>query len=238
MMAYRRYPMKGIANFRDLGGYFCKGGVTKWGVFFRSTSLHKAMKEDMAIMGQIGISRILDLRYPQEREEMSDAPLKGADWLGISLLGKIPVEEFNINHKEEDTRTLINMYRQIIASSRTEIKNSVKALINSRGPALFHCAAGKDRTGIVAMLLLGAVGVSKEDIIADYEMSHHYICSFTSDISGSHGSNMHKLLDEIVEQWGSVSGFLLECGISREDLSRLNEKFVMPCGVAGIEGNV
>ncbi len=233
MMACRRYPMKGIANFRDLGGYFCKGGVTKWGVFFRSTSLHKAVKEDLAIMEQVGISRILDLRYPQERKEMPDVPVKGAEWLGISLLGTIPVEKLQVNDKEEDTRTLINMYRQIIASSRTEIRDSVKAMIDAKGPALFHCAAGKDRTGILAMLLLGAVGVSQEDIIADYEISHHYIRSFTSDISGSHGSNMYKLLNEISEQWGSVAGFLMECGISMDELSLLIEKFVMPCDFNG-----
>ncbi|ADL03215.1 tyrosine-protein phosphatase [Lacrimispora saccharolytica] len=233
MMACRRYPMKGIANFRDLGGYFCKGGVTKWGVFFRSTSLHKAVKEDLAIMEQVGISRILDLRYPQERKEMPDVPVKGAEWLGISLLGTIPVEKLQVNDKEEDTRTLINMYRQIIASSRTEIRDSVKAMIDAKGPALFHCAAGKDRTGILAMLLLGAVGVSQEDIIADYEISHHYIRSFTSDISGSHGSNMYKLLNEISEQWGSVAGFLMECGISMDELSLLIEKFVMPCEFNG-----
>ena len=233
MMACRRYPMKGIANFRDLGGYFCKVGVTKWGVFFRSTSLHKAVKEDLAIMEQVGISRILDLRYPQERKEMPDVPVKGAEWLGISLLGTIPVEKLQVNDKEEDTRTLINMYRQIIASSRTEIRDSVKAMIDAKGPALFHCAAGKDRTGILAMLLLGAVGVSQEDIIADYEISHHYIRSFTSDISGSHGSNMYKLLNEISEQWGSVAGFLMECGISMDELSLLIEKFVMPCEFNG-----
>ena len=125
------------------------------------------------------------------------------------------------------------MYRQIIASSRTEIRDSVKAMIDAKGPALFHCAAGKDRTGILAMLLLGAVGVSQEDIIADYEISHHYIRSFTSDISGSHGSNMYKLLNEISEQWGSVAGFLMECGISMDELSLLIEKFVMPCEFNG-----
>ncbi len=229
MMTYRRYPMKGIANFRDLGGYACNGGMTKWGVFFRSTSLHKAVEEDVAIMERVGISRILDLRYPGEREEKPDVPVKGADWMGISLLGTIPVEDLDVNDEEEDTKTLINMYRQIIASSRAEIKDSVQAMIQAEGPALFHCAAGKDRTGILAMLLLGAVGVSREDIIADYEMSHHYIRSFTEDISGSHGSNMQKLLDEIVEEWGSVTGFLQECGISQKELSRLNEKFVIPC---------
>lgn len=232
MMTYRRYPMKGIANFRDLGGYACNGGMTKWGVFFRSTSLHKAVEEDVAIMKRVGISRILDLRYPGEREEKPDVPVKGAEWMGISLLGTIPVEDLDVNDEEEDTKTLINMYRQIIASSRAEIKDSVQAMIQAEGPALFHCAAGKDRTGILAMLLLGAVGVSREDIIADYEMSHHYIRSFTEDISGSHGSNMQKLFDEIVEEWGSVTGFLQECGISQKELSRLNEKFVIPCDLA------
>ena len=236
MMTYRRYPMKGVANFRDLGGYPCNGGMTKWGVFFRSTSLHKAVKEDVAIMEQIGISRILDLRYPQERKEMPDVIVKGADWVGISLLGTIPVEKLQVNDKEEDTRTLVRMYRQIITSSRTEIKDSVQAMIQAEGPALFHCAAGKDRTGILAMLLLGAVGVSKEDIIADYEMSHNYIRAFTTDISGSHGSNMQKLFDEIVEGWGSVTGFLLECGISPGELSCLNQKFVAPCDFAGMNG--
>ncbi len=230
-MTYRRYPMKGIANFRDLGGYSCNGGMTKWGVFFRSTSLHKAVEEDVEVMERVGISRILDLRYPGEREEKPDVPVKGADWMGISLLGTIPVEDLDVNDEEEDTKTLINMYRQIIASSRAEIKDSVQAMIQAEGPALFHCAAGKDRTGILAMLLLGAVGVGREDIIADYEMSHHYIRSFTEDISGSHGSNMQKLLDEIVEEWGSVTGFLQECGISQKELSRLNEKFVIPCDI-------
>lgn len=232
MMNYRRYPMKGIANFRDLGGYSCNGGMTKWGVFFRSTSLHKAVEEDVAIMERVGISRILDLRYPGERKEKPDMLVKGAEWMGISLLGTIPVEDLNVNDEEEDTKTLINMYRQIIASSRAEIKDSVQAMIQAEGPALFHCAAGKDRTGILAMLLLGAVGVSREDIIADYEMSHHYIRSFTEDISGSHGSNMQKLFDEIVEEWGSVTGFLQECGISQKELSRLNKKFVIPCDFA------
>ncbi|MFT4106773.1 MAG: tyrosine-protein phosphatase [Lacrimispora sp.] len=233
MMTYRRYPMKGVANFRDLGGYSCNGGMTKWGVFFRSTSLYKAVDEDVAIMERAGISRILDLRYPGEREEKPDVPVKGADWMGISLLGTIPVEDLDVNDEEEDTKTLINMYRQIIGSSRAEIRDSVQAMIQAEGPALFHCAAGKDRTGILAMLLLGAVGVSREDIIADYEMSHHYIRSFTEDISGSHGSNMQKLFDEIVEEWGSVTGFLRECGISEKELSRLNEKFVIPCDFFG-----
>lgn len=233
MVACRHYPMKGISNFRDLGGYACKDGITKWGVFFRSTSLHKALKEDMEILEYLGISQVLDLRYPHEREKMPDLPVKGADWMGISLMGPIAAEQLRVNDTVEDTRTLIRMYRQIINHARTEIRDAVRAMIEAEGPALFHCAAGKDRTGIIAMLLLCAVGVSREDIIADYEMSHHYIRTFTTDISGSHGSNMQRLLDEIVKKWGSAAGFLLECGISSKEILRLKEKFVTPYDLTG-----
>lgn len=228
MVICRHYPMKGISNFRDLGGYACKDGITGWGVFFRSTSLHKAVKEDIQLLENIGLSRILDLRYPDEREKMPDLMVKGADWLGISLMGPVAVEKIRVNDQVEDTRTLIRMYRQIIKNAQGEIQDSVRAMIEADGPALFHCAAGKDRTGMIAMLLLGAVGVSREDIIADYEMSHHYIRTFTQDISGSHGSNMQKIYDEIVLKWGSIGEFLLDCGITQEELLRLNKKFVIP----------
>ena len=193
MTGCRRYPMKGIANFRDLGGYVCDGGITRWGVFYRSTSLHKAEPEDIEKMESLGISRILDLRYPHEQEAMADCRVEGALWKGVSLMGE-----------------------------------AVRFLIGSKGPGLFHCAAGKDRTGIIAMLLLGAVGVSKEDIISDYEMSHNYVRQFTTDISGSHGSNMDKLMGDIEKGFGTAAGFLNACGISEEELTHLKEKFVEP----------
>lgn len=228
MIACRHYPMKGAANFRDLGGYACEGGFTAWGVFFRSTSLHKAQPEDVRLLERLGVTGILDLRYPNEQKDMPDPPVKGALWKGVSLMGPVPVEEIRVNDTVEDTKTLIRMYRQIINRSQPQIRDAVRFVIHSEGPAVFHCAAGKDRTGILSMLLLGAVGVDGEDIIADYEMSHHYIRNFTTDISGSHGSNMRKLWQEITSKWGSAGAFLKHCGISQEELDLLKEKFVVP----------
>ncbi|MBT9779018.1 protein-tyrosine-phosphatase [Clostridium sp. MCC353] len=228
MTGCRRYPMKGVANFRDLGGYVCEGGITRWGVFYRSTSLYKAEPEDIRMMEGLGISRILDLRYPHEQEAMADCQVNGALWKGVSLMGPVSADQIRVNDHVVDTRTLIRMYRQMIRFSRPQIGEAVRFLIGSEGPGLFHCAAGKDRTGIIAMLLLGAVGVSKEDIISDYEMSHNYVTQFTTDISGSHGSNMEKLMEDIKKESGTIAGFLKVCGVSEEEMAHLKEKFVEP----------
>lgn len=228
MTGCRRYPMKGIANFRDLGGYVCDGGITRWGVFYRSTSLHKAEPEDIEKMESLGISRILDLRYPHEQEAMADRRVEGALWKGVSLMGPVSADQIRVNDRVANTRTLIRMYRQMIRFSKPQIGEAVRFLIGSKGPGLFHCAAGKDRTGIIAMLLLGAVGVSKEDIISDYEMSHNYVRQFTTDISGSYGSNMEKLMGDIEKDFGTPAGYLNACGISEEELTHLKEKFVEP----------
>lgn len=226
MLACRRYSMKGIANFRDLGGYVCQGGITRWGVFFRSTSLHKAEPEDIWKLEQMGICSILDLRYPDEQRQMPDREVKGAVWHGVSLMGAIPVEEIHVNDTVADTRTLIRMYRQMIHHSRDRIAEAVRLMTEAEGPALFHCAAGKDRTGILAMLLLGAVGVSEEDIISDYQVSANYIKDYTTDCSGSHESNMRKLMREIKDNWGTVTRFLNVCGLTEKELGDLQKKFV------------
>lgn len=228
--ACRRYPMEGIANFRDLGGYACQGGITRWGIFFRSTSLYKAEPRDIRMLEQIGIRTILDLRYPHEQEQMPDKKVEGVSWYGVSLMGGIPVEEIRVNDTVPGTRTLIRMYRQIIRCSGEQIAEAVRLMIQAEGPALFHCAAGKDRTGILAMLLLGSVGVSEEDILSDYQVSANYIKSFTTDCSGSHESNMSRLMAEIRAGYGTTAGYLKACGLTEEELECLRRKFVQTEG--------
>lgn len=227
MSGCRRYPMKGIANFRDLGGYPCRGGMTRWGIFYRSTSLCQAEPEDLEILKELGISDILDLRYEHEREQFPDRYPDGITYTGLSLMGPTPVTAIKVNSSVAETKTLIRMYRQMIHHSKQEIGTAIKTMIDAEGAALFHCAAGKDRTGILAMLLLAGVGVATEDIIADYEISHNYISDFTSDRSGSHRSNMELLVGELEESYGTVNNFLAECSISEADLEALHKKFVV-----------
>ena len=236
MMMCRRYPMAGVANFRDLGGYACDGGVTRWNVFYRSTSLHKADDEDLRMIKRLGIEAVLDLRYPHEQKERPDRKIDGIRMKSISLMGPVKVEDLRVNDTVEDTKTLIRMYRQIIFQSQDAVREAVQFLIQEEKPVLFHCAAGKDRTGVIAMLLLSSAGVADEDIIADYEMSHHLVRSFTDDCSGSHGSNMRKLLSLIKNRWGSAEGYLKDCNVPEEGLRHLREKFIVPYHIGESEG--
>lgn len=118
------------------------------------------------------------------------------------------------------------MYRQIFEFGQQGVASALRALLKARGAAVFHCAAGKDRTGVIAMFLLGIAGVAREDIIADYEVSRTYIRDFTKDISGSHYSNMEKALDEIESRYGGLSPYLRAVGISDGEIAGLREKIV------------
>lgn len=223
---FRRWPLEGVANFRDLGGYPCRRGVTKYGVFFRSAHLNAATVKDAQILSKAGISTVVDLRYPDESKAFPDREIPGATIINCSIMGEITADEIAVNNSVRDTRTMIRMYRQILEFGELGLASALRILLNARGAAVFHCAAGKDRTGIIAMFLLGIAGVSREDIIADYEVSHTYIHDFTKDISGSHYSNMEKVLSALDARYGGLVPYLHALGISEEEMTGLRGKIV------------
>lgn len=222
----RRWPLEGVANFRDLGGYPCHGGVTRYGVFFRSAHLNAATAKDAQILSEAGISTIVDLRYPEESMTFPDREIPGSAVINCSIMGEIAADKIAVNNSVRDTRTMIRMYRQILEFGKLGLASALRCLLNAQDAAVFHCAAGKDRTGIIAMFLLGIAGVSREDIIADYEVSHTYIHDFTKDISGSHYSNMEKILKEMDDRYGGLVPYLYALGISEEEIVGLRGKIV------------
>ena len=91
MKAYRRLHFDGIENFRDLGGWECSGGMTKYGVFYRSTELAKATKADLQRIEDLGIRTILDLRHPEELSIRPDRLPKSCIYKNIAVS---PVRSF------------------------------------------------------------------------------------------------------------------------------------------------
>ena len=85
-MNCRRYRLDQVANFRDLGGYACDGGVTRYGVIFRSTALNKATEEDIAKIEHLGVRTVIDLRFPSETKELPDIPA----WTPAATSAAIP----------------------------------------------------------------------------------------------------------------------------------------------------
>ncbi len=227
MKAYRRLHFDGIENFRDLGGWECSGGgMTKYGVFYRSTELAKATKADLKRIEDLGIRTILDLRHPEETSSRPDCLPKSCVYKNISVQGSIRPRELKVNGNVYMTRTLYNMYRQLLTVSGDEFRKVLFFLADAEGPTLFHCAAGKDRTGLTAMFLYTIAGVDEKDIVADYEVSHTYIKGFMADNSGSHYMNMEKLLAFLHKNYGGVIQYLDEIGVTDAVRRKLYKKFV------------
>lgn len=226
MSMIRRIPMEGVANFRDLGGYACTGGFTRWNQIYRSTSLHKATPRDVEQLQQLGIRLVLDFRYPHEAKTDIDATIPGARNLNFSLMGDFPADNIPVNSTVRSTRSLYRMYRLILRHGGASILDAFRAVLACDGAVLFHCAAGKDRTGVFAMLLLALAGVDWADIYADYEISELYISNFTTDISGSNLHNMQMLRQTLEQNYGSAWGYLLAQGAREEELEAFRTRFV------------
>ncbi|MBC6720366.1 MULTISPECIES: tyrosine-protein phosphatase [Treponema] len=228
MKAYRRLRFDGIENFRDLGGWECNGGgMTKYGIFYRSTELAKATKADLQRIEDLGIRTILDLRHPQEITARPDPYPKSCVYKNISVQGSIAPGELKVNGNVYMTHTLCRMYRQLLTVSGDEFRKVLFFLADAEAPALFHCVAGKDRTGLTAMFLYTIAGVDEKDIVADYEVSHTYIKGFMADVSGSRYTNMEKLLDFLHKTYGGVMQYLDAIGVTDTVRKKIYKKFVM-----------
>lgn len=237
--AERLVRMEGTTNFRDLGGYpTAEGQRTRWGVVFRSDGLHRLTVEDVALIGQMGLRVVYDLRRDAEREREPSVELPpdvrrelltigGASGEGREILEQITSGEVERIGDE----FLIDAYQQMIGRDGPTFGRLLTGLTDPGGlPALFHCSAGKDRTGASAALLLALLGVDQATILEDYELTGRLYSERrieelrpTFAASGIDIENvralfsapraaMEGLLATVDEQHGGVERYLLEQG--------------------------
>ncbi len=188
----RRIKLDGTVNFRDLGGYeTIDGRQTRWGMMFRSDSLARLSRKDLSEISRIGIKLVCDFRAPAEVGKAPDRlPERGVDYLHLPVVSSdfdtvTAMEKL----KQKDTSWLtatfmIDGYRKNIdIYGRTwGIVLEKLARAESR-PLLFHCTAGKDRTGICAALILATLGVPDEAIIEDHALSNRYFAETVVSIN-------------------------------------------------------
>ncbi|MBR9862206.1 MAG: tyrosine-protein phosphatase [Rhodobacteraceae bacterium] len=167
--------MPSLGNFRDLGGVSLGGRRLKHGLFFRSPRLTDLSDTDLAWLNQQNIETIVDFRGKGERNA---APLM----LGTDLMARrlsLPIEPTMGNRlrklSEQNQRNDAAASTAITASYRAYVQDNLDVFAaflqicaRSEGAVVFHCSAGKDRTGFAAALLLSALGASWDDIIKDY----------------------------------------------------------------------
>jgi protein-tyrosine phosphatase len=252
--ADRRVPFEGIQNFRDLGGYRTRsGGVVRWGQVFRADALHGLSARDLALYGQLGMRAVYDLRRDLEREQLPNpVPSRLLTILsepvgGRSIAVATAAERLTSADGEQ---VLLELYLGLIDHAAAQIGELFAGLAAHDGlPAVFHCHAGKDRTGIAAALLLEALGVEREAVLDDYELTARYRQRQHQDVSfqrlveagmtpeaaagvlSAPRWAMEQALADLDRRHGGVEPYLTgPAGLTPEDLRTLRERLVTPAG--------
>ena len=177
----RHIPMEKMDNFRDLGGYFNgKNKQIRWGKLFRSGSLFRTSDKDKATLDSMHIKTVVDLRdhavikkYPStyNAPRMDSLCLQGIST--DSIFQKVLAGQMK---KGDVLIALQDLYGRILKEDKAYLMQMFNILLEEENyPVLFHCSIGKDRAGVISILILEALGIDKDQIFHDYMLSNQYI---------------------------------------------------------------
>lgn len=230
----RRVPFAGALNFRDIGGYpALSGGQTRWGAVYRSDSLHFLTPDDLPAFDALGIKAIYDLRRSSELARHPGP----REHVHVELLHRNPLDEgesAGLVTREDGERWLLADYRGMLASAAASFGELFSRLADPRRlPAVIHCLGGKDRTGLAIALLLTALGVPRQVVLDDYQLSGDYrgvlqvpevVALFVGSglarqaaegLVGAPRWVMARALAELDETYAGIEGYLLGPGSMR-----------------------
>jgi len=236
--AMERLEFPLLLNARDLGGHTAAGGRrTKWRAFVRSDELARLSPEGEQALRAYGVRTIVDLRWPAERRErpsVFESHPGEVAYHHVSLLAEnepawkarapeVPKEMWN---------------RQVLEYARGELARVLRVIAAAApGTVLFHCMAGKDRTGLIASLLLDLAGVDAESIARDYTLSADNLMGYYLSIRPA--TEQAQVLEGVrcpkeqvygtlayLERRGGTAAYLSEIGLAESEISRLRERLV------------
>ena len=256
-MRERHIPLERVFNFRDLGGYPAAGGRTvRSRRVFRSGQLHWATETDVtALRDDIGVRTVIDLRSVAEVEQYGIGPVADgwAEHRHVVLIEEV-VGDFRRELEAAvaglapapalaaGERIWTQHYIELFEGGGEGVASALRLVADSdHGPTVFHCAAGKDRTGVVAAALLGALGVDDETIIEDFALTGAHMPGFAEMLIEVDGEPealrtspallampgaMRAALGTLRERYGSTRGYLEAAGTDAAVLDRLVEVMV------------
>jgi protein-tyrosine phosphatase len=179
----RRLPVAGAANLRDLGGYRTRDGhALRWGVLYRSDALADLSEQDVAYLERLRLRRVVDFRSAAERERDPDRlpngvtvvwqPIGGQGLDPRQLQDRLMAGEVSAEQAAEflvaGNRAFVTEFREVYARFLRDLTDPANL------PTLFHCTAGKDRTGFAAALVLLALDVPRETAMHDYLLTNTF----------------------------------------------------------------
>jgi len=240
-MIYNRHiHLDGTHNVRDLGGYpHSGGGVTIWRALLRADGLHHMTDASIVELAEMGVGTIIDLRGPHE---LVAHPNPFADHSTIRY-HNIPL--FDALAPIATANTTFDMaarYRDAVDRCGNRIAEVFTAIAEAgEGAIVFHCTAGKDRTGIIAALLLLAIGVSDEIIVEDYALTGTVAGTLIAQLRtaaigngasadaidrvlASEAKTMRELLRHLDARYGGIDAYLLQIGLAHSTIIRLRSR--------------
>ena len=243
----RLLAWEGCLNARDLGGYeTADGRETRWGTVVRSDSPAALTEAGRAALADYGVRAIVDLRLPGELADdpnpFAEPGDHGIAYTNVSFIDPAAAPPDAVSTLAEDYLGMLDRYRQGVAEAMAAIARAPE------GAVLIHCAAGKDRTGLISALLLGLVDVPAETIAADYAMTaellrpreQEWLARFSPEERAEREAMvaryaptaevMEKVLEGLAGRYGGVELYLRSTGLGQDDLERLRDRLVAPAG--------
>lgn len=253
VIANRRLAFSGVVNFRDLGGYRgFEGRHVTAGKLYRSSHLAGLTPEDLALWDSLNIHQVVDFRSSREQERnVSFFPS------AVKNIASLPVGAGNTSKLIAEISSggmsakkfhsvLAEINRFFVLEQLEHVRTFFDLLLNATGGVLFHCSAGKDRTGFAAAVTLLALGVSKEQILEDYMLTQRYFIpeeqyqwlSISSDIVLDletvrpvlevKSVYINAAFNAMDEAWGSGEAYLRDgVGLGDRELAQLRDCFLV-----------
>lgn len=241
-MMERRIVLEGCLNFRDLGGYpTADGRIVRWRRLFRSDALHLLTPGDVArLCDEIGLREVVDLRSTAELRAEGQGPLTAH-----ARFHHLPLFDGSVStmSARDLQMNLADRYTLMAQYATEPIARVLTTLADSDAPAVFHCAAGKDRTGVISAILLGLLGVRDEVIVADYVATQETLDAIVERLMSAEGyqtmlaalppDTMHAnpetmvtFLDGIRTRYGSMEGYARAAGVPASAVDQLRARLV------------
>ena len=238
----RHLPLDGNYNTRDLGGYATiDGRTTTWGKYFRSDTLAHLSPASRDTLIDYGVRSVVDLRRSAELQ-FEPSVFIGCEAVAYyhqNMSGDLALEGGEKLAEIEDPAEHRGRRYCLILEQRKHILHQIMSILAQKDglPAIVHCRAGKDRAGIVAAFVLSISGVPRDTIVADYILTARYLIrrhlEQNPNVSpeeytwkdfqdeACHPATMELTLDYLDERYGGVTGYLMDVGVTDDQLEAI-----------------
>lgn len=225
--ADRSLHLEGASNARDIGGYVTEDGQTvRWGKVIRSNALDKLTPSDLASLSERGVESVDDFRTVVERTLSQDRIPSGARSNWFDVVGTNPANLPAL----VDMPTMYALMVTDPGASRA-FHDALVNVADTDGAVLYHCSAGKDRTGWMTAVLLTVLGVSRSDVNSDYMLSNQYLTgprTGSAFIDGVEQSWLDTSFATVDRVYGNFDNYVRDgLQLSEDDIAQLRDTLLV-----------